>query len=98
MRVEFEDADLERLEFDPGFDAGLAQQIVRAFRKRMNMIRAAPDERVFRKSRGLRYEKLRGTRKGQHAMRLNVQYRLLIRVEGLGADKTVVVLGIEDYH
>ena len=98
MNVEFEDDDLDRLEFDPTFDAGHAPGVVRAFRKCMNMIRNAPDERIFRLSKGLHYEKLRGNREGQHSMRLNSQFRLIIRLEGAMDQKVVVVLAIEDYH
>jgi proteic killer suppression protein len=98
MNVEFEDKNLDRLEIDTGFDAGWPQAIVRAFRKLMNMIRQAPDERVFRNSRGVHYEKLEGDRKGQHSMRLNDQYRLLICIKQLDNRKTVVIIGIEDYH
>ena len=47
MEVVFEDASLDRLETDSMFDAGFAQAIVSAYRKRMQQIRSAPDERVF---------------------------------------------------
>lgn len=52
MEVEFADKDLDRLETDPDDNAGFSQEIVRAFRKRMQVIRAAPDERVFLCSQG----------------------------------------------
>lgn len=98
MNVEFEDDDLDRLEIDPDFDAGLQPGVVRAFRKCMNMIRNAPDERVFRLSKGLHFEKLRGNRDGQYSMRLNSQLRLILRIEGPSARKTVVIVAVEDYH
>jgi len=98
MNVEFEDDDLDRLEIDPSFDAGLSPGVVRAFRKCMNMIRNAPDERIFRLSKGLRYEKLKGNREGQQSMRLNSQFRLILRLEGALESKIVVIVGIEDYH
>lgn len=44
MEVEFDDGDLDRLETDARFTAGLSQEIVRAFRKRMQQIRAFKDE------------------------------------------------------
>lgn len=52
----------------------------------------------FRLSKGLRYEKLKGNRSGQHSMRLNSQFRLILRIEGDTATKTVVIMAIEDYH
>jgi proteic killer suppression protein len=98
MEVEFADDDLDRLETDGAFTAGLAREIVRGFRKAMQIIRAAPDERDLYRLRGLNFEKLEGARSHQRSMRLNKQWRLIIELRGAGADKTVVVVGIEDYH
>jgi proteic killer suppression protein len=46
MEVEFADANLDRLEVDRRFTAGLPPEVVTAFRRRMQQIRAAPDERA----------------------------------------------------
>lgn len=98
MEVEFEDDDLDRLELDQRFDAGFPRGVVKAFRKRMQLIRAAPDERDFYGLRGLRFKQLKGKRKGEFSMRLNDQYRLTMRFRGKGRDKVVVMRAIEDYH
>ena len=98
MDVEFDDDDLDRLETDPNFDAGLARGLVKAFRKRMQTIRAAPDERDFHNLKGLRFEQLKGKRKGEYSMRLNDQYRLTLRFAGKSKDKIVIIIAIEDYH
>ena len=99
MEVMFDDDDLDRLETDPVFTAGQPQPIVRAYRKRMQMIRSAPDERDFYKLKSLRFEKLGGKRKHQHSMRLNDQYRLIVElIKGNPQGKTIKVVGIEDYH
>ncbi len=98
MEVEFDDDDLDRLEVDPGYNAGLSPGVVKAFRKRMQTIRAAPDERDFYALRGIRFEKLKGSRKNEYSMRLNDQYRLILRFRGKGEDKVVVVTSVEDYH
>jgi toxin HigB-1 len=97
MRVKFKDANLDRLESDPTFNGG-NPGIVKAFRKRMQQIRAARDERLFYSQKALRFEKLKGSRKNQHSMRLNDQWRLVLEFEGDNPDKTVVVVSIEDYH
>lgn len=98
MRVEFGNRDLERLETDPRFLMGLAPHLVRSYRKVINQIHAAPDERIFRNSRALNFERLQGQRQHQHSMRLNVQYRLIVELVGEGLDKIVMIIGIEDYH
>ena len=98
MEVRFADVRLDRLETDPRYDGGFSQGVVRAFRKRMQLIRAAPDERVFYQLKSLSFEKMKGNRSHQHSMRLNDQWRLVIGFEGSAPNKTVVVIGIEDYH
>lgn len=102
VEVTFASDDLERLELDAKWTAGLSQAIVKAFRKRMQQIRAATDEREFYRLRSLRFEKLEGKRQHQHSMRLNNQYRLILEVlkenpEGK-KNKVIKVISIEDYH
>ena len=94
----FQDKSLDRLETDPHFDGGHPSEVVKAFRKRMQQIRAAPDERVFYSQRSLRFERLAGARKHQYSMRLNDQWRLILEFRGNGSDKKVAIIGIEDYH
>ena len=98
MDVEFEDASLKRLEADPGFTAGYAAAIVKAFRKRMQLIRAAVDERAFHAMKSLHYEKLKRDRDGQNSMRLNDQWRLLLRIRQDDEGKTILIISIIDYH
>jgi proteic killer suppression protein len=98
MEVSFGDATLDKLETDAGFDAGHSPSIVKAFRKRMQQIRASEDERAFYALKSLHFEKLKGTREHQHSMRLNDQWRLVVELRGAGKEKIVHVVGIEDYH
>ena len=98
MDVEFADGDLDRLETDRGFSAGLERGVVKAFRKVMQLIRNAPDERDFYALKGLHFEKLKGERSHQRSFRLNKQWRLVVELRGVAPDKTVVVIEIEDYH
>jgi toxin HigB-1 len=98
MELRFKNADLDRLETDGGFTAGFDQVIVKAFRKRVQAIRAATDERAFYAMKGLGFEKLKGDRSHQHSMRLNAQWRLILEFEGKAPNKIVCVIAIEDYH
>lgn len=97
MEVRFADRRLARLETDASFSFGLARPVVRAFRKLMQFIRAAPDERDFYAMKSLHYEKLQGRRSHQRSMRLNDQFRLVIEIEQVG-HKRIVVVSVEDYH
>lgn len=99
MEVRFDDDDdLDRLETDPAFTGDRPPAVVKAFRKVMQFIRAAADERDFFAMRSLHFEKLKGARDHQRSVRLNDQWRLVFEFDGKGQTKVVVVKGIEDYH
>ena len=98
MEVSFGDPDLDRLETDARFEGGLSSSVVKAYRKRMQQIRAAQDERAFYALKSLHFEKLKGERSQQHSMRLNDQWRLIVEIHGTGKDKVLHLVGIEDYH
>ena len=98
MDVSFKDQSLDRLETDATFSAGFSDSIVRAYRKAMQHVRAAADERTFYSRRSFRFEKLQGDREGQYSMRLNDQWRLIVELRGEAPRKTVHVVEIVDYH
>lgn len=98
MEVEFDDDDLDRLETDALFTAGLAQEIVCAYRKRMQQIRSFRDERDFYALKSLHFERLAGDREGQHSVRLNRKWRLVLQIRGNHPCKVVGIIEIVDYH
>jgi len=98
MEIAFADESLDRLETDAEFSGGLSDALVKAYRKRVQQIRAAPDERTFYALRSLNFEKLKGDREGQYSMRLNEQWRLILELEGKAPSKIVRLIEIVDYH
>ncbi len=98
MEVEFADADLDQLETDPHFTAGFDASIVRGFRKAMQAIRAAVDDRDLYAAKGLHFEKLKGNRSGQRSIKINKQWRLILVMVEKGKERSVKVIGIENYH
>lgn len=99
MDIIFASEDLDRLEVDGKFTAGLNQALVKAYRSRINIIRQAVDERLFYAIKSLHFEKLEGKRKHQHSMRLNNRYRLIVElVEHPTKGKSAKVVEITDYH
>ena len=64
----------------------------------MQHVRAAVDERAFYEMKSLHFEKLKGRRAEQHSMRLNDQWRLIVKLKKRGKGTVVELLGIEDYH
>jgi proteic killer suppression protein len=98
METEFRNEDLDRLETDADYTAGYAKEIVKAYRKRLQAIRAAIDERDLRAVKGNHFEKLQGSRAHQHSLRLNDKWRLIVEIKSGSPKNTIVVVGIEDYH
>ena len=98
MEINFRDPDLDKLETDPDFTAGYGKEIDKAFRKRIQAIRAAADERDLRAVKGNRFEKLKGDRMHQHSLRLNDKMRLIVEIESSTPKNKIIVVGIENYH
>ena len=98
MEVRFEDGQqLEAVEARKALTR-LGEAIDKKFRERMKVIRAARDERDFYALKSLHFEKMKGDRAKDHSMKLNKQWRLVLRFDGEGPEKIVLVRGIEDYH
>jgi proteic killer suppression protein len=98
MEIEFQDESLDLLETDAEFSAGYAEEVVKAYRKRIQAIRAANDERDLYAVKGNRFEKLKGARAHQHSLRLNDKWRLIVEIKSGNPKNTIVVIGVEDYH
>jgi toxin HigB-1 len=99
MDVRFADDDLARAETDPAFGAGMTRDILKAFRKRLQFMRAAKDRRDLYASKGMRLEKLKGERKHEHSVRLNDQQRLILEFKDGENGEYVIIKGVEkDYH
>lgn len=98
MEVEFDCKTCARLETDADFNGGHSRPIVKAFRKRMQLIRSAADERDLYAMKSLHFEKLQGDRSHQRSLRLNDQWRLIVELRKSDHKTVVVIKGIEDYH
>lgn len=99
MQIDFEDDDLRRLYEHPDFRvARFHPDLVKAFRRKMQLIVGAESELDLRALRSLNFEKLQGDREGQHSIRLNDQWRLIFRIEADDDGKVVFIIEIVDYH
>lgn len=98
MDVRHQDKDLERLETDAKFDGGFGQAVVRGYRKVMQVIRAADNILDLYNMKSLRFEKLEGSKTEERSLRLNQQWRLIVRLDKSGEVTVVVIQEITDYH
>ena len=64
----------------------------------MQAIRSAVDIRDLYALKSLGFEKLRGKRSGQHSLRVNKQWRLIVEVRKDDEKAQIGVISIEDYH
>jgi proteic killer suppression protein len=99
MRVRFVTAELRQLYENPDFvPPRFGRDVIRAYRKKVGFLIAAASEMDLRIYRALHFEKLRGDREGQHSIRLNDRWRLILHVETGAEGRVLVVLEIVDYH
>jgi toxin HigB-1 len=99
MRVEFDDDDLRQLFTNAKFRLpSVGPDLANAYRRRVNIIVAAKDERDLRAMRSLHFEKLGGDRDGQYSIRLHDQWRLILRLERDEAERWIVIIELIDYH
>lgn len=99
MLIEYEDEELRKLAEDAGYSTKRFDPIlVASYRKKIGLIKAAVDERDLRAYKALRLEKLLGDRKGQNSIRLNQQYRLILKFKTGNPERVTVVIEIVDYH
>ena len=100
MRFYFRSAKLEALYTSEKGAKKYPPEVIDAFFELLDTIKAAPDERTFYELKSLHYEKLIGKRSkdNQRSLRLNDQWRLIVKIERDEAGNYVLVIDIEDYH
>lgn len=99
MDFVFKKKKLERL-YTTGKDAHKYPNVIDDFFEVMAIIEAAQSEQDLYANKGLHFEKLKGNRgkQGQHSLRLNQQWRLIITIEQDQDGKYILIIDIEDYH
>ena len=99
MEIEYGDEELRRLAEEPDFaPRQWSRELIRSYRKKIQILGSAKDERDLRRLRGLRLEKLSGGRAGTSSIRLNDQFRLVLRFRTEPGGRVVIVLELVDYH
>jgi toxin HigB-1 len=98
LRVEYCDKVLRRLAEDPDFrPKRWNSELIRAYRRKVQLIMSATDERDLRAMRSLRLEQLSGDREGASSIRLNDQFRLILTFK-TEDERVAVILELVDYH
>jgi proteic killer suppression protein len=98
MDILFADATLALIETEEAGKTRLPVPVIKSARRKLTVLRAAPDDRSLRNWKSLHYEKLKGGRDGQRSIRLNDQYRMVLTIGESTIPPTATIVGIEDYH
>lgn len=101
MKLDYKDKSIARIEnetVEDLSDLGFCLSIIIAAKKLLCFLRNAIDERDIRNWKSLRFEKLKGKRKNQCSVRINDQWRLIIKTQNNSNPKKIFIYGIEDYH
>jgi proteic killer suppression protein len=98
MDLSFKDDEHDRLETDGTFTHGLRPAVVEAYRSRLQLLRAASNDRDLIAMRCLRLKALPKTDKPLYSIHLIDQYRLIIALDA-SADEPctrALVVGVEE--
>ncbi len=98
MEIEFQDKRLALIETDRAAETKLPISVINSCRRKLEVIRAAPDERTLRNWKSLHYENLKGKRSEEKSIRLNDQWRLVFKINTDCKPPKMTILTIEDYH
>ena len=99
VKIEYADEELRRLAEEIDFrPKKWGRDLVAAYRKKIQILDSAKDERDLSAMRSLNLEKLKGARAEQYSIRLNEQFRLILTFRTEDDDRVVVVLELVDYH
>ena len=98
MDLVFADAALALIETERAGETRLPVAIIKSARRKLTILRAAPDDRSLRNWKSLHYEKLKGNPKGRRSIRLNEKYRMIFLLDEDADPQTITIVSIKDYH
>ena len=73
-------------------------EIIEKFFSVMELITAITNTEQLKQFSGLRFAALKGDRKGQHSLRLNDQFRLIVEATVDSDGQLLLIIEIADYH
>lgn len=98
MDVYFSDPKLAAIETVEAAKTKLPIAVIKSVRRKLTVIRAAPDERTLRGWKSLHFEKLQGEMDGYRSIRVNDKYRMVFTIDTSTEPNAVTIISVEDYH
>lgn len=93
MKLEFGDPRLAVIRTGRAHELGLPDGVVKSAQRKLNFVESAPDERSLRNWKSLNYKKLEGYADERRQIRLNDQFRIVLRVDGDPPVATILEIG-----
>jgi len=85
MKVKFSTKELEAFYSTPLENIkgklSFSKDIVRQYKKKIQILISIESINDLKQFRSLNFEALKGNRKGEYSIRLNIQYRLIFKIE-----------------
>lgn len=99
MRILYKNEELRRIAEDASYTPKQwGSNILKAYRKKIQILANATDERDLRALRSLHLKQLKGDRNGTSSIRLNDQFRLILEFTTDSDGRMVIVIEMVDYH
>ena len=98
MEIVFAETTLGLVETEDAGQTRLPVAVIKAVRRKLTVMRAAPDDRSLRNWKSLHYEKLKGDRNGCRSIRVNDKYRIVFTLDERTQPPTITIIAVEDYH
>lgn len=100
MEFRFKDEKLKALYTSEEGSHRYPQAVINGFFRVMSIISSIPNEGDLYSLKSLHYEKLKGARGklGERSLRLNDQWRLIIKLETDPRGKTILAIEIGDHY
>lgn len=97
MNIRFKNKNFQRLYEDVNFFYKLDASIIKAYRKKVQILSAASDLNDLKQLKSLHLEKLKQLQP-YYSIRLNSQWRLIIQIQKANDETTIEIIDIRDYH
>ncbi|HTE43423.1 MAG TPA: type II toxin-antitoxin system RelE/ParE family toxin [Steroidobacteraceae bacterium] len=94
MELVFNDKAYDRLEVDASYSHGFSASVVVHYRSRLQLLRAAQDERDLKAMACLNYHSIPPRSRRQHSVRIDDKHCLIIEVQQLRAQHVLQVFEI----
>ncbi|WP_075190503.1 type II toxin-antitoxin system RelE/ParE family toxin [Maricaulis sp. W15] len=98
MNVVFSDKSLADIETDQAGSTCLPVSVIQSARKKLTILRAAPNEQSLESWKSLNYERPDEKPDGRRFVRLSDRFRMPFTLDERTKPLTVTILSIEDYY